>query len=1709
MLQAQPFGNEWIDYNQTHYKIKVAKDGMYRIPYSTLSAIIPNLGSVNAASFVMYHNGQAVPIRVTSNTTLGSNDYIEFYGRKNIGDVDSFLYKTAAIQPHPYHSLYTDTAIYFLTVKTGSGNPRFTLTQNNLVNVPAPESYFLHTVRGVYASRYYEGRYYNVSGDEVYKSNFEDGEGFVSSAFFGSVSSGNPSQLVNQTFNLATPYINYTGSNATYKTVFVNNSNESHAVRIGLNSNVNLFTQTSASGFRLAKHTFSVPLSSLNNTGNNVLTFSETTNAISKKQNAVYMNELTYPRDFNFDGLNTFYFKVDASGSSGTKTYLRITNFNDEGLQPVLYDLANNAYIPSTGTPGTTPLEFALPGSTVNHELYLISGSSNSYNTVSTLTPVQFINYSASNLANQAEYAIISHKKLNDGSSTDIIEEYRAYRDEDVIGGVGKYRARIYDIEQLYDQFAYGVYKSPLAIRNFVRYAQSAWFYKPTHVFLMGKAREYNFMRNNTASNNQCLVPTFGFPGSDNLLVTTRTSDMPLVAVGRLAAENRQEVEDYLDKIKTYELEQNTYNEPQLIAPKLWQKRVMTFSGGTSAQEQSQFRNFNEDYIEIAEDTLWGAKGIAYSRTSNAPIEESQSLQIKQTINEGVSLVTFFGHSATGAFDFSVDEPENYTNIGRYPVFISNGCFAGLIHDAGKGYSERFVFKPEAGTIAFIATTSLSLPSSLDKYTEGFYKEGCTDEYTESIGEIIAESLKNMYNSSPNNFDYMAAYEFTLHGDPGIKLNQYPKPDYAIEQSSVFFNPSTVTPAVDSFKVNLVVTNLGRAIKDSIAVTMKRKAVDVNGNPQEINVKRIVPAPYYLDTLSFTLPTLFLNAGYGLNEFEFYVDADFEIDEMSEQNNGLMSPNNAVTITIVSDDIIPIYPYEFSIIPNNTDTLKASTVNPFAPVRNYRFEIDTSELYAAPLASQVITQGGGVVKWKPNLTFIDSTVYYWRVAFDSVPLKWHYTSFLYLDGERGWNQSHHYQYRKDSYFNVKLDSTSQIFNFPPSVNEIKVITGKADAVGGNLNSALMGWDYNNNNMHRYRMGGCGFTRGLTFAVINNVTGTVWTSTNKAPNIDDYGDAFGNFHCDEKAATPQNGFDFLTSGTHASGSNPSWSGQQWSTVIKNFIDAIPNNYFVLIYSNNEVQYTSWDATLIQALQNLGMAQALPLSGGQMNGPFVFFTQKGNTNYPSSFENSLGYANPLVETVNFNGVWYQGNFSTPVIGPAFHWTSMHWTHDPLENQNVSTTDDIDSVDLIGITAGGAETVLLTTTQQNTFNLNTIAPAATYPYLRMRLRTKDDTLRTPTQLKYWRIMHEQVPEAAMNPSAHFMLNDNLPIGGNLHIEIALENVTDIPMDSMLTKFTIRDAANNNYVRDIRYDSLRALNIMHLVFDTTINGNNYNGTNKIIIEANPDNDQLEQYHFNNFAEINFNAIGDNVNPLLDVTFDGQHILNGDIVSAKPNILISLKDENKFLALNDTSLMSVFLKYPGEATPRKMEYDNLVMTFYPADSNNLALGNKAQIELKPTLTLDGTYELIVKDRDRSGNNSSQNNKLESNIFYDFKISFEVINKPMVTNVLNYPNPFTTSTRFVFTLTGSQVPDYMKIQIMTIKGTVVKEITKDELGDIHMGRNITEYAWNGRDQYGDPLANGVYFYRVITRLDDKQMDHLNQGYDKYFKKGFGKLVIVR
>ncbi|MGB3005753.1 MAG: FlgD immunoglobulin-like domain containing protein, partial [Chitinophagaceae bacterium] len=284
-------------------------------------------------------------------------------------------------------------------------------------------------------------------------------------------------------------------------------------------------------------------------------------------------------------------------------------------------------------------------------------------------------------------------------------------------------------------------------------------------------------------------------------------------------------------------------------------------------------------------------------------------------------------------------------------------------------------------------------------------------------------------------------------------------------------------------------------------------------------------------------------------------------------------------------------------------------------------------------------------------------------------------------------------------------------------------------------------------------------------------------------------------------------------------------------------------------------------------------------------------------------------------------------------------------------------------------------------------------------------------------------------------------------------------------------------------------------------INTASISGANTLFIEANPDNDQLEQYHFNNFAFRNIYVKPDSLNPLLDVTFDGVHILNRDIVSSKPDIVVKLKDEARWMILDDTSLLTLHIRYPN-GTLRRFYFNNDTLRFNPAGQAPNT-DNTATINFKPYFTQDGQYEMIITGKDKSDNEAGS---------IEYRVVFDIINKPMISNMLNYPNPFTTSTAFVFTITGNEVPQNIKIEIMTVTGRIVREITKGELGALHIGRNITEFKWDGTDQYGQKLANGIYLYRVVTNLNGKMLDKYKaegDNTDKYFNKGYGKMYLMR
>ncbi len=72
----------------------------------------------------------------------------------------------------------------------------------------------------------------------------------------------------------------------------------------------------------------------------------------------------------------------------------------------------------------------------------------------------------------------------------------------------------------------------------------------------------------------------------------------------------------------------------------------------------------------------------------------------------------------------------------------------------------------------------------------------------------------------------------------------------------------------------------------------------------------------------------------------------------------------------------------------------------------------------------------------------------------------------------------------------------------------------------------------------------------------------------------------------------------------------------------------------------------------------------------------------------------------------------------------------------------------------------------------------------------------------------------------------------------------------------------------------------------------------------------------------------------------------------------------------------------------------------------------------------------------------------------------------------NYPNPFNPDTTIKFSLAEA---DHVKIDIFNMRGQVVRNLVYE-----HKTAGTHHVTWNGRDNHGEEVTSGIYFYRLTT-----------------------------
>ena len=1685
--------NEWINYDQSYFKFPIAKDGVYRIDFQQLVNAGLNIGSLDPRNMQIFAKGVEQPIYIQGefDGSFDLNDFIEFYGEKNDGWYDHVLFSDSAHVLNPFVSMYTDTLYYFLTWNSSVNNLRMEDELDLNFNSYTPKDYFWN--ESLWGEHYYDGSNNFYSGKTTPTNypvpEYSNGEG----RFLGTM----PNQGKGK-YPFDIPNVYQFGPDAKLVVEMIGAGAHEHSVDLYFNDS--LIYRETFPDYKNEVVNIEIPNEWL-------IDFSQV--KAESVTSAVDFNDkwglsyvyLRYPQAFNMNGESNIKFCLPVGNES--KDLLVMENYNNLNSTVRLYDVTNRKRIKVQPISGKF---YALvPNNGEERKCYLTTESS--IRNVSGILPVnkgssKFINYEAEIIQKSGVDFIL----LSGGDLMEAAVEYGDYRESNGL------KTLVVDMDQLYDQFSFGIRKHPMSIRSFSDAIINDWGFNPSYLFLCGKSISMNNWSARYGSQyEENIVPTWSVLGADvGFTAGLNLGSIldPAIATGRLSANNPSQVRAYLKKVKDYEA----------APPADWMKQVLHFGGGSDESEQNIFKDYLENYKTIVEDSLFGGKVHTFLKNTSDPLQINLSDSVEVLINKGVSLMTFFGHAYGSNFDQSIDDPENYENTGRYPFILANSCLIGNIHTNGfSSGSERFVLAEDKGSIGFLGSSSLGVPEYLNKYSRDFYKNLSTDFYGWPVGKIVQETIKDMQDSSSILNRDVAMY-MTLHCDPAIVLNSHEKPDYTVygnddlTQPNVYFSPDEINSEKDSFDLNIIIKNIGKVSPDTFAVSITRSFPN-QGFPDTTYTVEVFGI-LYSETLKLRLPIDKVN-GLGLNSFFIRLDSLNEIDELSKLNNTV-----EVQLFINSSDITPVFPYDFAIVPNAETVLKASTGNPYATPLKYYFQIDTSDAFTSPsMIEEVIISSGGVVEWDPteSLSLADfysdfelntlietPQVFFWRVSSDSLSnngFSWKSASFQHVTGKNGWGQSHFHQLKDDNYVFMDYDYDGRRLSFFKQTKNIKAVSLQSNAWSGlkdmryEIDGAIQCYSAHANHKSAFLV-----------TVIDKTTLEPWHTQEHG----DYG------HGNYDGGVPKddewegiNGKNFYFRNDNA---------VQIDSLIS-FVNDVPDSNYVLFYSLKGNNCSSWltGQSISSAYENMYNkigANVDSLKNYNVKSPYILFFQKGDTNSVVEAFSSDG-----IEDIDLNAKmensWINGFVESSVIGPSTNWSSFHWELSPSENGNLN---DSARISIYGMDFNGNETLIIDslTGVGDLLNLSDSIDANVYPYLKLESFFADDLNRTPDKLVRWQVTFDEIPEAALNPLkvSGYTLIDSVQQGEDLLFITAVENISTIQMDSIQIRYKIIDHNFNNY--PFTYTLNNSLAPGGVIYDTIIiPTTTLIANNTLWYEINPYTGpkpwQLEQYHFNNLYLHEFNVYGEKLNPILDVTFDGMHILNGDIVSPTSNIVITLDDENQYLILDDESLVQVFINYPT-----LNNQDSLLLldpSEYIFTAANLPK-NKCSIEFTSDFKTDGTYELRVMATDKSNNVSGEGDGV-----FDYRISFEIVTESSITQLINYPNPFSTSTKFVFTLTGTEVPDNMLIQIMTITGKVVKEITQEELGPINIGRNITEYEWDGTDKYGDKLANGVYLYKVQVQMDGSELKErgvtisTSEGTsslsDKYFKKGLGKMYILR
>ena len=214
-----------------------------------------------------------------------------------------------------------------------------------------------------------------------------------------------------------------------------------------------------------------------------------------------------------------------------------------------------------------------------------------------------------------------------------------------------------------------------------------------------------------------------------------------------------------------------------------------------------------------------------------------------------------------------------------------------------------------------------------------------------------------------------------------------------------------------------------------------------------------------------------------------------------------------------------------------------------------------------------------------------------------------------------------------------------------------------------------------------------------------------------------------------------------------------------------------------------------------------------------------------------------------------------------------------------------------------------------------------------------------------------------------------------------------------------------------------------------------------------------------------------DTQGPEIELYVNDKTFKNGDIVPSNNTLIAQLSDPQGIHHLGNSIGRDIVLQY---ISPDKGSV--ILNSIFEPAVDNFGAGT---IHYPMENLEDGLYQLTLKAWDLHNNSSTA----EISFVIDSKASLDLH------RVLNYPNPFSTSTSFVFDHNKPQAIFDYEITVFALDGRPVV-ILKGKTGTA--GNRSEPIVWDGKDASGQIIPTGTYVYRILLTDEQGNQHSVNQ-----------------